>query len=564
MFDIANLTNAIIKKQHIDIPDNIHISQDLLFMINNLNMLIDDYNLLSDNNKSIETLIKLLQDTTNKLEQKVLEFSFLEQIASKGINDISQQDLFETLLEIINEETGAQLSAFILKHSTLRDPIIFFKNIFNNDVIESILPQWNEIYTQVSKELKPFNIENPGTTTFKITNPIFSSLICFPLQYRKKVFGALFIAHKGPGFFSDEQLTLMEVISKQISIILKNRLILDQFFLPPSTFAESIINTMTDLLFVLDSSLNIISVNNAVISAINRSSEEIIETPFVDLLPNKKDRDTFKKNIEDLLHKNNNIEDFRCFLKMINENQKYFSLSASLVKDINNNINAIIILARDITQRNNKEIELKKAYCEKELLLNEIYHRVNNNFQIIIGLLNLQQKLFDDERLKSAFFESQHRIQSIAFVHKILYQSNNFSNLDMNNYVSDLSDYLLGCYKGIKAKIAIKTKIDEFSFSISDAIPTGLILNELLTNSIKHAFVNLPSGTITVNGKKTEKEFIFMVRDDGIGLPIDFDINNSTSIGFNLVFGLLDQIKGRLEIKRDKGTKILFSVPFND
>lgn len=562
--DIKQISDALLKRQHIKLEDPSQADQDLNFFIKNFNLLIDDYNLIKDNNKSIETLLKLLQDTTNKLEKNINQFTFFQRIAQKGINDLSMNDLFESLMEIINDETEAQFSAFVLFDSiTYEFTNIFTKNIFDNSRdINTLFPMWEEIIDQIKSENKIIFINNTSEHSLFENHDIPSfSIIALPLYYNEEIFGVLFIGHRKQDFFPDDIISILNIISKQISIIIKNRMVQNQYHISPSSLAETILSSMNECLFVLDTSMNIISINNSVISSIGEEYFRLIKNPFLSLIANDDERNTLRTMLIDLLDKNIEIQDFRCSFKRPDNTGNYYSLSASLIKDIKDENNAIVIIARDISKSRFGEKQLKKAYKDKEILLNELYHRVNNNFQIIIGLLNLQERVFKDKNLKSALFDTQHRIQTIAFVHKLLYSSNSLSNINIKQYISDLTNYLFSFYKKESLYIKVFSDIENINLDISYAIPIGLILNELITNAIKYAFKGMSMGIIKIRASIKNNSYKFTIIDNGIGLPDNFEKQRMQNIGYNLIDGLIQQVNGKINIYSKNGTIIEFSFP---
>jgi len=217
---------------------------------------------------------------------------------------------------------------------------------------------------------------------------------------------------------------------------------------------------------------------------------------------------------------------------------------------------------RDITPRKKAEELIQKSLKEKEILLQEIHHRVKNNLQIIISLLRLQASSEKDGRLINMFRECQNRIKAMAFVHEKLYQSRDFTRVDFTQYIHDFAQELSTAF-GVKKKgIKLKTELEEVELDINRAIPCGLIFNELLTNAIQHAFPGGRAGEIIVRLHREEQEQISLeVWDSGVGLPADFDLEVPKTLGLMLIKSLTAQINGQLAIGTGEGTsfKIVFS-----
>jgi PAS domain S-box-containing protein len=221
-------------------------------------------------------------------------------------------------------------------------------------------------------------------------------------------------------------------------------------------------------------------------------------------------------------------------------------------------------IATDITDRKLIEEKTKESLREKELLLSEIHHRVKNNMQIISSLLNFQARAIQDSRYIEMFNESQNRIRSMALIHEKLYRSEDFANVDFNSYVKGLTDALFRFYRINPANVVLKTVIEDISLGIDTAIPCGLIINELISNALKHAFPDGRKGNIEVairkvGGAGPGSWYELKVSDDGVGISGDLDIRKTDSLGMQLVIALTEhQLQGTWELKRkDPGTEVL-------
>lgn len=205
-----------------------------------------------------------------------------------------------------------------------------------------------------------------------------------------------------------------------------------------------------------------------------------------------------------------------------------------------------------------KNEEIKISLHEKELLLKEIHHRVKNNLQIISGILSLQNNSISDEKAKQILIDGQDRIQTIALLHKTMYQNENFNMVDFQTYINELLTYIKQTnFTGTK-NITINQKIEDIQFNIDTAIPLSLIINEIITNCYKHAFKNKTEGIISISIKKQTNGFYELsIEDNGNGLPENFNtFENSKSVGFDLIQGLCQQIDGEIAITSNNGTKI--------
>ncbi|HTD42268.1 MAG TPA: histidine kinase dimerization/phosphoacceptor domain -containing protein [Mucilaginibacter sp.] len=218
-------------------------------------------------------------------------------------------------------------------------------------------------------------------------------------------------------------------------------------------------------------------------------------------------------------------------------------------------------------QRSNVEISKKNASLnqlvrDKEWLVKEIHHRVKNNLQIIMGLLQRQSSFIDNAEALTAIQNSEHRMRSIALIHQKLYQSDDLAVIDMSAYVEDLIAYLRDCFD-TGSRINFLREIEDIQLDVAQAVPMGLILNEAITNSIKYAFPGNELGLISIILRQiNENEYLLIISDNGIGLPLNFNIERNNSLGMNLINGLARQLNGSLEIETHDGLalKIVFKA----
>ena len=219
---------------------------------------------------------------------------------------------------------------------------------------------------------------------------------------------------------------------------------------------------------------------------------------------------------------------------------------------------------RDITERKLVEERLEASLREKETLLRELYHRTKNNMQVISNLIDLQVLGVNDEKTLKLFKETQNRIKTMALVHEKLYQSKDLSNLNLKDYIGDLANALLGSYQLSGDRINLKLDVEPISVSIDTATPCGLIINELMSNSLKHAFPGDRRGEVSLVLHQSEKGEIDMrFSDNGIGLPKGFDFKNTRSLGLTLVRNLsVKQLEGTVEVTTEHPTE--FHIKFRE
>lgn len=222
----------------------------------------------------------------------------------------------------------------------------------------------------------------------------------------------------------------------------------------------------------------------------------------------------------------------------------------------------ITSIIRDITDRRRVQEQLQASLREKESLLKEIHHRVKNNLQITSSLLKLQSEHIHDPSTQQMFVDSQSRIRSMALVHEKLYQTTDLSRINFQEYVKSLADLIFTSLGMNRNKIKFTISEQLVHLSVETAIPCGLIINELLSNCVKHSFLGNRTGTITVNICRKNEVIEIVVADDGIGLPQNFDINRSETLGLQLVRTLVDQLQGKLNVSNQAGAH--FAIRFSE
>jgi two-component sensor histidine kinase len=196
------------------------------------------------------------------------------------------------------------------------------------------------------------------------------------------------------------------------------------------------------------------------------------------------------------------------------------------------------------------------------VLLKEVHHRVKNNLQIISTLLDLQSESLKDKEALSAFRESQDRIKAMALIHEKLYASEDFAYVDFEGYIGNLSAHLVESYLVDPGRITLNIHASGISMGIDRAIPCGLIINELVSNALKHAFPGNRAGEITIRFDVDEDDWITLtVADTGVGMPPDLDLRNTGTLGLQLVNMLVSQLSGELSVGRAGGTS--FSIRFH-
>ncbi len=217
----------------------------------------------------------------------------------------------------------------------------------------------------------------------------------------------------------------------------------------------------------------------------------------------------------------------------------------------------------DITERRQVDAAMQDSLREKETLLKEIHHRVKNNMQLISSLLKLQSDYVTSPEAQTIFSEARNRVRSMALIHEKLYQASSLSRIEFSEYVHSLVRILTETYTDPGARVTVTEEVERLEVGVDQAIPLGLVLNELISNALKHAFVAGQSGTVAISLKRQAPDRLALaVCDDGRGFPAGFDWRQSPNFGLHLVSILMDQVQGQLEVETGQGVAFRLTVPY--
>ena len=316
---------------------------------------------------------------------------------------------------------------------------------------------------------------------------------------------------------------------------------------------------------VLDLDGRIIEINNAAASLSPYSRENLIGKHFneFDFIMGN-DTHVYQEYFMRFQEDNEIIESFEATL--VSQDGKIHTmeiLPTTLKKD--GQIFAVQVIARDITERKKAENEITASLNEKEMLLGEINSRVRNYMQMISSLLELQSAYMRDEESKSglalrlyeglALEDSKNRVKSMLLLHDGFSESDDFVAIDFSHYVKNLIKHIINTYKVDTNRIKVENNVDSIMLDIDAAIPCGLIVNELLTNSVKNAFPKGRNGKVSIEFRIDNQDNYFLnIKDDGIGLPEGLNFENSETMGFKLVNSLVKQLKANVIVSREDGT----------
>ncbi|MFH1043521.1 MAG: transporter substrate-binding domain-containing protein [Pseudomonadota bacterium] len=241
--------------------------------------------------------------------------------------------------------------------------------------------------------------------------------------------------------------------------------------------------------------------------------------------------------------------------------EKWFETYKAPLYDVNGKVTGTTGFARDVTERRQAEERIQASLREKETMLKEIHHRVKNNLQVISSLLGLQSSYLQDEQSRKIFQESQDRVRIIANIHTMLYQSEDLARVDFGNFIGDLVGHLQQSYAIAGSSVEVRVDVADVSLNIETSIPCGLILNELVSNALKHAFPEGRGGEVNIGMATAGNQFVLKVQDNGVGFPAAVDFLNPRSLGLELVRLLVEQINGTIDLQIKGRTTFTITFP---
>lgn len=559
---------------------------------------------VKDENGSIFYIENVIQDiTVQKNTEKALNTTITELIKkNKYENIISSitKSLSESIeLGVVMENTADliqrnvdgvdYLSIYLVGNDTavLKASRGYPENFI--DEIKTIQRPDGQTWESINAQ-KVIISKNAGKVN-AVKEPLPSSgngcFISIPVFSSDKVTGCINISSVNKQKFDDDEVSLLKVISRQIGISITNANYIQSLrnsgralLQSEEKFRNTFENAAVGIALV-DMAGNLTRVNEKFCNITGYKRNELVKTGLQRL--------TYPKDIDNDLIKLEKLN--RGDINTYSVEKRYLhkrgypvwvKLTVSLQKDTEGKPFYYIVVIEDISERKKYEMQLMESIAEKEVLIKEIHHRVKNNLQIISSLIHLQsRKLGDDE--SAIFREMYDRIRIMALTHEQLYQSENLALINFENFIRSLIDNLIYSYKVNSDRIRIINNTKGISFGINIAIPCGLIVNELLTNSIKYAFTGKEKGTITIDLRSlsdqvandpghgsadvgsTEKQEFYKIRvsDNGNGLPEDFDIHETNTLGMQIVLDLVDQINGKINVFNNTGSTFEIIFPEN-
>lgn len=322
---------------------------------------------------------------------------------------------------------------------------------------------------------------------------------------------------------------------------------------------RNLFDNATDAILTTDIEYNVTSWNKSAERIFGWAENEITGKKLLPLIFDQ----TLEKNLFQNVISGGTVSGVETMLLRKDGRKIDVSMTVSPLLDQDNNVIGLSGIIRDITERKRAEEEIRTALKEKEILLKEIHHRVKNNMQIISSLLKLQSGYIKDQKYKDMYKESQNRIITMSIIHEKLYQSRDLSKIDPRGYIRDIVTGLFQSYEVNAGKIALILNVENVPLGINSAIPCGLIINELVSNSLKYAFTHGRGGEIKIGLRSADGMIELIVADNGVGIPENIDFRKAESWGLRLVKILAEnQLHAEISLDRSKGTE--FQIQFRE
>lgn len=318
-----------------------------------------------------------------------------------------------------------------------------------------------------------------------------------------------------------------------------------------------------DAMLLVDTEGKILRANNQVSNIFLYSSDELVGMPVEILMPERYRRKHVHHRDGYMASPRTRPMGAGLELYGIRKDGTEFPVDIMLSPLKTSKGDMILSIIRDVTERKKAEAQILEDSKRKATLLQEIHHRVKNNLQIISSLLFLQSSYVTDSEILQALKESRARIRSIALIHEQLYQTENFAKVDFGDYLQQLSKELFSMYSIEQNRIVLDLDVIHLPISIDAAIPCGLIINELISNSLKYAFPNNRKGRIWLDLKLlSDSTYHLEIGDNGVGLPKEYNLMTTKTLGLKLVMDLVKQLEGILTTKTDEG--LVYSIIFKE
>lgn len=501
---------------------------------------------------------KIIEDEilpkTKSMIKKLNYIMFINNALSKKLEAEIRQDTKKISFVILISSIGLLFFILIAVYfisSNITKPVIQMNGIIHQlakgQLPEQKLQVENNIIGDIAQSVN--TLSESFTKTSKFANEIEKGN--FSVQYNKlsteDILGnALISMRDSLQIFSN---TLNQKVTESTNEVIEKRKKIEE----QTLFYESIFSNIPIEIAIFDKDFKYLFVNTIGVKdselrkqIIGKDYFEYCRIKNYDIENAIKHSDIFKEVI-----KTGDSKDFEYSFVNKQGKIKYNSRKFYPVFD-ENGFKYMIGYSIDITEKKEQELNISESLREKEALLGEIHHRVKNNLALVTGLIEMQSARTNNNSLKTQFIEIQQRINAMSLIHEKLYKSSNFVKIDLQDYLKDLVDFLRNFFDKNKS-VKVHFDLESVYVSAKRAVPVALIVNELITNSFKYAFLDKKNGDIYVKLTKLEDEITLCVSDSGPGIPSDFNIKEADSLGFKLLNIFIKQLKGSFEYRNEQG-----------
>lgn len=544
---------------------------------------------LQEANDELETKViertRELRRTNQQLEAEIAERQQAElalqreNMKSKLFADIALKIRQILQLEEILHTTVTEVQKILASDRVLIYQV--FANATGRTIAESVQPGWSSILDiPFPEEVFPWECQQlysggevkaiadvegeykevvPCLVDFLREWSVKAKLIV-PIIQQDSLWGFI-IAHQcsGPRQWNDFEIDLLQQLAIQVGIALSQAQFLSALEDSEQRY-RNIVETASEGIWIIDSDSYTTFVNDTMAQMLGYSSQEMLGVPLWEFI-NETERSKASNNLNRRRRGIAEKHDFK--FRRRDGSDLWTQISTTPLFDEYDNYLGALAMVSDISDRLKAEEKIQASLKEKEVLLKEIHHRVKNNLYVISNLLDLQSDTIDDQRIQSLFADSQNRIQTMALIHEQLYQSDSLAKINFGDYIQSLVDNLLSSLDTSLCQIQATVNAEPIHLDLETAIPCGLLINELVTNSFKYAFKNRLQGEIKIELHSIkDDQYQLIISDDGVGIPQHIDWQDTPSLGLRLVKILAEQLEANIDFDRSQGT--CFTLTFSE
>ncbi|MEA2103924.1 MAG: ABC transporter substrate binding protein [Candidatus Cloacimonadota bacterium] len=521
---------------------------------------------LTNDKGAVKQVVILTEDIT---QQKKAEIT--QKVLYNIVNAISQTNDLKNLFALIHKNLKKIITADNF-YVALYDNKTNIINIpYYKDKVKTETPEPKELGTGLTafvirtrKSLLLTETDrNQMIAQGKLLNANWKSKVWMgsPLKSDEKIIGVIAVqSYENKNAYTQNDLKILEIVANTVADVVQ-RLKAEQQLKESEEKFRDLFENASDMIWTSDKTGNFISVNNQFEKLIGFSKEELVGFQSLKLIDQADRANSMNKYNE---VKKGKTVGYETLVKSKDGEQHIFSNKLRPIFE-NKKVVGIQGIARDITEQKEIQKKIEKALREKEVMMQEIFHRVKNNMQVVSSLLSLQANSIDNEEARKALSESQDRIRSMAMIHEKLYRSTDLANIDFSDYINQLVKTIYSShYHDLENELELEINVENVYLDIILGIPCGLIINEIVSNAFKHAFagVKFPKLTVTMTQKNTEIELA--ISDNGVGIGENFDLENPSTLGMELITGLTDQIEGTMKVSKANGGGTTFTICFKN